>query len=166
MSLPPKVAVVLLFAVAFAAACGTAPQTAADPTVDTAAINDLRSQFETAYNAGDAATVAALYGDDAVLLPDHHSAVSGHDGIQQYYQDLFTQYSPHLTIMPADTQITGALAHEHGTFTVTIMPKAGGKAMTDNGKYLVILKRQAEGVWKIHHDIDNSSNSLPGMPGK
>ena len=32
-------------------------------------------------------------------------------------------------------------------------------------KYLVIMKREADGSWKVHHSINNSNNPPPGMPG-
>lgn len=67
-----------------------------------------------------------------------------------------------MAVTPLDTQIVGDLAHEHGTFTVTATPKAGGDATTDNGKYLIVLRRGADGVWKIHHDADNSDSPPPG----
>jgi uncharacterized protein (TIGR02246 family) len=148
----------LLCAVMFVTACGTTPPAETMAPADPAPINDLRARFAAAYSAGDAAGVAELYTDDAVSMPDHHTAIVGKAAIQQYLQGIFAQYTANLTITPGDTEITGDLAHEHGTFSTTVTPKAGGNAMTDNGNYLVVLKRQADGSWKIHHDIDNSSN--------
>jgi ketosteroid isomerase-like protein len=49
---------------------------------------------------------------------------------------------------------------------VTVTPKAGGNAMTENGKYLVILKRQGDGPWLIHHEIGNSSEPMPAPAGQ
>ena len=159
MSFKFSISALLLCTVLLATACGTTPpaQTTMAPA-DPAPINDLRTRFAAAYNAGDAAGVADLYAEDAVSMPDHHAAVVGKAAIQQYLQELFAQYTANLTITPVDTEISGDLAHEHGTFAMTVTPKAGGNAMTDNGNYLVILKRQADGSWKIHHDMDNSSN--------
>jgi uncharacterized protein (TIGR02246 family) len=124
----------------------------------------VRSRYQAAYNAGDAAAVAALYTDDAISMPDHHAALEGKAAIQQYLQEMFAQYTHSLNVTPGDTEITGDLAHEHGTFSLTVTPKAGGNAMTENGKYLVVLKRQADGSWLIHHDIENAGNPHPGMP--
>jgi uncharacterized protein (TIGR02246 family) len=151
-------------AAVLAAACGggVQEQTAA-ATPDPRPINELRAKFQEAYNAGDAAAVAALYTDDAVSLPDHHPAAQGKPAIQQYLQETFAQYAATMAITPADTEISGNLAHEHGTYTIKVTPKAGGETVTDDGKYVVILKRGADGAWKIHHDIDNS-NRMPAMP--
>jgi len=59
----------------------------------------------------------------------------------------------------------GDMAHEHGTYTATATPKAGGEPTTDNGKYLVIFERGADGTWRLVHDIDNSSEPEPGSDG-
>src|SRR5688572_4757278 len=157
-----KFLTLLLCSVAFVTACGdtTPEQTTAPATAtpaDPAPINNLRSQYLTAFNAGDAAAVAALYADDATSMPDHHPAIDGKAAIQDYLQGMFAQHTASITITPSDTEITGDIAHEHGTFSMTVTPKAGGSAMTENGKYLVVFKRQADGSWKIHHDVDNAA---------
>lgn len=153
-------------AVVLASACGgAAPEQAASTPADPAPINDVRASYQAAYNAGDAAAVAALFTDDAISMPDHHSALEGKAAIQQYLEQIFSQYTATISITPADTEITGDVAHEHGSFSITVTPKAGGNTVTDGGKYIVILKRQSDGAWKIHHDIDNS-NSPPPTPGQ
>jgi uncharacterized protein (TIGR02246 family) len=147
-----------------AAACGgAAPEPAASAAADPAPINELRANYLAAYNAGDAAAVAALFADDAISLPDHHAALQGRAAIQEYFEGIFAQYAVTMTVTPVDTEIIGDLAHEHGTYTIQVTPKAGGETVNDDGKYIVILKRGADGVWKIHHDIDNS-NRMPETP--
>lgn len=154
----------LLLGVTLTAACSQAPAPA--PETDIAPINELRNQFLTAYNAGDAAAVGALYADDAVYQPDHHAAVSGKAAITQYYQEAFGQAALNVTIVPGETERRGDMAHEHGTFTVTVTPKSGGNAMTDRGNYLVIFRRGADGSWKVVHDIDNSDHPPAPAPAK
>jgi uncharacterized protein (TIGR02246 family) len=155
---------IAISAAVLAVACGGGGvQPAATTQADLAPINAVRTAFQTAYNAGDAAALAALYTDDAISLPDHHEAIQGKAAIQRYYEDeIFKQYTVTIAIMPGDTEINGNLAHEHGTYTIAVTPRAGGDKMTDDGKYVVILKRGADGVWRIHHDIDNSKR-LPGQ---
>jgi uncharacterized protein (TIGR02246 family) len=162
MFLNSKVVAFLLGAMVFAGACNRGM----DAATDAAVIDDVRSQYQSAYNAGDAALLASLYSVDAILMPDHHAAVAGQAAIQRYFEELFAQYTGNITITPGDTEITGDIAHEHGTFSVTVTPKVGGDAMMDNGSYLVILKRQPEGTWKLHHAIDNSSNPPPPIPSQ
>lgn len=166
MSCRLSVTTLLLSVIVLMSACGgTTPTTQPTATAppDPAPINDVRSRFQTAYNAGDAAAVTALYTDDAVSLPDRHAAVQGKAALQQYFQEVFAQYNAKLTLMSPDLEITDDIAHETGAYSMTVTPKAGGNAMTITGKYLIVLKRQADGSWKVHHDIDNTDSPM-AMP--
>jgi uncharacterized protein (TIGR02246 family) len=157
-----------LGAMMIAVACGGGmpeQESAASMPPDPEPINELRSQFQAAYNAGDAAGVAALFADDAISLPDHHPALEGRPAIQEYYEGLFKEYEATITITPGETEISRDLAHEHGTYAITVTPKAGGDTVMDDGKYVIILRQGVDGTWKIHHDIDNS-NRMPPMPSE
>jgi uncharacterized protein (TIGR02246 family) len=143
-------------------AAAQAPQTAAP--ADTPSINDLRSGYQAAFNAGDAAALAALFTDNAVSLPDHRAPIEGRAAIQQDFQNQFAQVSGNIQIMPVDTEINGETAYERGTYSMTVTPKAAGSApMTEDGKYIVILKKQPNGSWLIQNDINNTSVPPPGM---
>jgi ketosteroid isomerase-like protein len=43
---------------------------------------------------------------------------------------------------------------------LTLTPRAGGTAINDEGKYLVVVQRQTDGSYKVARDIDNSSMPL------
>jgi uncharacterized protein (TIGR02246 family) len=130
---------------------------------DPAPINALRDQYSAAYNANDAAAVANLYADDAVSMGNHQATLEGKQAIQAYLQGQFEQNTVAMTISPQETEIAGDWAYDRGTFTITLTPKAKGKAAEDAGRYIVVLKKQADGSWKVYREIDNSSNPMPGM---
>jgi uncharacterized protein (TIGR02246 family) len=132
-------------------------------TTDTAPIADVRNRYVAAYNAGDAAGVAALFAEDAISLPDHAPAINGRAASENSLKEMFAKNTANITITPGETEIVGDIAHEHGSYSITVTPKAGGNAMTDTGKYLVILKRGSDGKWLVHHDIDNT-NAPPTPP--
>ena len=149
---------VFVLAIVSAAACsGSQVSTPGDP----APINDIRNRYIAAYNAGDAAAIAALFTEDAVSMPDHRAALIGRAAIENHLRDVFMQFSTSISITPGDTDVAGDVAHEHGTFSVTLTPKAGGNAMTETGNYLVVLKKGSDGNWLVHHDIDNSNVPHP-----
>jgi uncharacterized protein (TIGR02246 family) len=143
--------------------CACTSTTPTATTTDTAPIADLRNKYIAAYNAGDAAAVAALFAEDAITMPDHHASVEGRAAIENYLKEMFAQNTFALAVTPGETEIVGDIAHEHGAFSITVTPKAGGSAMTETGKYLVIMKRGSNGAWLIHHDMDNS-NVPPSPP--
>ena len=59
-----------------------------------------------------------------------------------------------------ETGCDGNLAYERGIINMDIVPE-GGQAMTDKGKYLVVMKRQADSSWKVAVDIWNSDLPQP-----
>ena len=144
------------------AGCQTGPQPGQkrDVIADIAAINALRDQFATAYNSNDAATAAAFFTDDAVLMFPNQAAVEGKQAIQAALEDFFKQNAAKITHTPLETQVAGDWAYERGNITETVTPKSG-KAIERSLKYLVILKRQPDGSWKIHRDMDNSNLKEP-----
>jgi ketosteroid isomerase-like protein len=55
---------------------------------------------------------------------------------------------------------SGDLAYDQGTYTMT-GPGPDGKPITDKGKYLAVVKKQADGSWKVAEDMWNSD--LPAV---
>jgi uncharacterized protein (TIGR02246 family) len=139
----------------------------ADTAADVAAINAVREAYIAAETAGDAAAVAALYADNATLMPSNHAAVSGKSAIEAFLQQQYAAMSAALTVTPRETKAAGDMGYDTGTTVITLTPKAGGKAMSSNGKYAVTLARQADKSWKITNLIYNEDMPMPmGGAGK
>jgi uncharacterized protein (TIGR02246 family) len=123
-----------------------------DPTLD-----KLASDFVTTFNAKDAAKIASLYADDAVLMLAGEPLLKGRSSIEAHYKEQFRVPFTKLQVKPMESVISGSSAFEAGTSSVT-MPRAspGGNAAPriDNGKYVVIYKRVGN-AWKIAYDISN-----------
>ena len=123
---------------------------------------DLRAQiekvgkaWEKAYNAGDAAAVAALYTKDAKVMAPGAEAASGTKAIQ----DLFTADMAggvKNTLTTEDVVGVGDHALETGKWVAT---SADGKHL-DHGPYMTLYKKEG-GKWKLYRDTWNSS-----MPAK
>jgi uncharacterized protein (TIGR02246 family) len=130
---------------------------APDTKADMDALNKVRDDFIAAFNAGDAAKVGDLYVDDAVAMPgDGSPTVQGRAAIIERNKGLFEAFNAKITITPIRNHVSGDLAYDQGTFKMELTPKAkGGKPVTEEGRYLVVLRREASG-WKVIEDIDNS----------
>src|SRR5215510_1551513 len=63
-----------------------------DPQLREELLNTIYKPYEDTFNQNDAAAVAALYTEDAVLLPPETDPVYGREAIEKYFADLFTQY--------------------------------------------------------------------------
>ena len=159
-------ATLILVCVLLATACSpvgpTPEQVETKKTEAVTALNSLRNQFEVAYNANDASALAALYTEDAVLMPGNQPTASGRQAVEAWFQGTFDQFGPKLTISSEELQVAGDWAFDRGTYTVSLTPKAEGDSMEENGRYVVILHRQPDGTWKVARDIDNSTIPPPG----
>ncbi len=159
--------VLALTSVLALAACqnAPAPEPKKDVAADTSAINTLRNRVAAAFNASDAAALAATYADDAIEMNPEQPAIEGRQAIQAAYEAMFKGATGKLAFTPLETQVVGDWAYDRGNYTATMTPKPG-KPTELSYKYLVIMKRQPDGAWKVYREISNSNNPPPGAAGK
>ena len=119
-----------------------------------AAAND---KFMAAFNGGDTAGVAALYTQDAKVLPPNSDFVSGREATQGFWQAVQGMGIKKAKMEIVEVEACGDTAYEVSQFTLY-----GAEGLElDKGKYIVIWKQEA-GEWKLHRDIFNSSLPAPG----
>ena len=128
-------------------------------------VAQVRDAYLKASNAGDAKAIAALYTPDAVEMPPNEPMVKGRPAIESYYQKQMGQMSVKLALTAIETRTAGEWGYDVGTYTQTLTPKTGGgKPIEDRGKYVVLLKKGADGKWLVSHAIYNSDLPPHAMP--
>ncbi|MBI4420269.1 MAG: DUF4440 domain-containing protein, partial [Gemmatimonadetes bacterium] len=55
----------------------------------------------------------------------------------------------------------GDLAYVHGRYSLMVTPPGASAASKDEGKYVVLWKKQADGTWRATLGIFNSDLPLP-----
>jgi uncharacterized protein (TIGR02246 family) len=144
---------------------GTTEET---PVVDVAAarlaIEAAGTAWQTAVLAGDAAALAALYDEDAVLMPPNAPRQVGRVAIQAYMAEMLTAMpitAAIITTDAVDISSTGDLAYASGAYTMTVtMPD--GSPLEDTGKWLSVYENYG-GKWLYVADTWNSDLPIPGM---
>lgn len=132
-----------------------------DVTRARAEIAKTRAAYEDAWRQGNAEAVAALYADDGVVLYPHQPRVSGRAAILGYFKGFFAQFRPETFVLSSEeVEVAGQWAFDRGTYRLAITPRQEGAPVADNGKYLVILRRSADGSWKVARDMDNTDLPL------
>jgi uncharacterized protein (TIGR02246 family) len=116
-----------------------------------AQIEKLNDAWEKAYNAGDAAGVAALYAKDAQVMAPGAEAASGTKAIQEAFAAGMAG-APKFALTTVDVVGSGDHAVETGKWVAT---SADGKHL-DHGPYMTLYKKEGGG-WKISRDIWNSA---------
>jgi uncharacterized protein (TIGR02246 family) len=157
----------ILTALALCAACQSAPKTetasigdnpAVEPAgfsaADEAAVRAVDAEWARAVAAGDANALTAVYASDASLLPPNEPVANG-EAMKKYNADMLNSFSGPIELTTTFVEGRGDLAYAVGTYRATLTPKkAGAKPLpTEDGKYLEVLKKQADGSWKIVYDM-------------
>jgi uncharacterized protein (TIGR02246 family) len=137
-----------------------AAQSGALPAKDVTAIKAQAETFSKGMNAAEFAKVAALYAENATLMPPNEPALAGRAAIESWMKGLPPVKDFALNVV--EVQGHGDLAYTRGTYSMTITPPGAPGPVKDNGKFVEVRRRQKDGSWQIITDIFNSD--LP--PGK
>lgn len=131
---------VVVFMMMLCCAAAALAQTASKPVdADELAIRQISEDWIKAYNAGDAAKVAALYTQDGYYLSAHILA-HGHDAIQAYWERGIKAGGHIDFIKPVEVFYSGNLGYCAGTYQAT---NAG---VTVDGRILIVMKK-VNGKW-------------------
>ena len=135
-------------------------QEEAAPAMDMAQVREAivanNLKLGEAIRMGDAAALAALYTDEAKLLPPNSETIVGRQGIEAFWGGGIQMGIKDVVLTTVDVIEMGEMVCEIGEYKLTIQPE-GMDAMEDNGKYLVIWKKAMDGSWKLHIDIWNTN---------
>jgi ketosteroid isomerase-like protein len=119
-----------------------------------AAIEQNGAKLGAALTARDYRAAAALYAEDAQLLPPDAPIITGRSAIKAFWSEAVPALGVQsATFKTLDVTLSGDQAVEVGTVHIVT---AGGPVTV---KFLVTWKRGTDGVWQIHRDMWN------GMPG-
>jgi uncharacterized protein (TIGR02246 family) len=119
---------------------------------DVAAIQALTEAWGAAVEAGDVAALVALRTDDIVQMPPDAPITRGKQALEDFYRGLYEQFSVEGTWPVAGTEeivVADGWAYHLSEYILRISPKAGGQAIEERGKIVVICEQQPDGSWKL-----------------
>jgi ketosteroid isomerase-like protein len=120
-----------------------------------AEIEMLTAKFSKAVTNKDFGALGSFYEERARLLAPGAPMVEGRAAIQAVQQGMIEGGVQALRLDVIDVIEAGDLAIEIGRYTLTIQPP-GGESVIDNGKSVVVWRRQKDGALKIAVDTFNS----------
>ena len=130
----------------------------AEPETDIAGLEAMRDQWQAAFDANDAAAIAALYAANGTLHPPNAKKMMGRRAIEAYWDEFMSSVGSG-EINDSEVYASGDAGYKVGTYMLT---DAAG-APSDVGKYVEIW-RHIDGRWQMLHDIYNSDMPLPAPP--
>jgi ketosteroid isomerase-like protein len=87
-----------------------------------------------------------MYAEDIVVLPPNGPTVEGRAASRAACEAGETTIQD-FTLTSLDIDGYGDLAFDRGTFSQTYVSEGMAEAVTINGKYVLILRKQADGSW-------------------
>jgi ketosteroid isomerase-like protein len=101
--------------------------------------SDLNSKFVETVNSHDAHRWAALFSEDAVLIPAGQPSVTGRSGIEAW-GEVAVKIWNHLEIQEGSCSTEGDVVWEQGTWTGNINV-ADAKTMDVSGNFLLVAEK-------------------------
>ncbi len=144
----------------FFAVAATAPAFSAGPD-DRQAVDKFNQQFVEACRNMDNPAAAALWAEDGADLLPGMTPMVGKAKISDWLNGLTPQLAGakmlYCTVDWQDVQIHGDLAYEWGINRQKIEFPPPKQSFESEGKILLVLKRQADGSWKIELESWNNN---------
>lgn len=124
---------------------------------DERAIRDVVERWHRATEAGDVDAVLDLMVADVVFLVAGRAPMRGRDAFERGLRTLLATHRIESTGNVREVVASGDLAYCWTELDVSIRARAGGDAVTRSGSALTILRKQADGAWRVVRD----ANLLP-----
>lgn len=166
--------IVILVAALAAVSCANepppqpAPQPISPPdtrAADEAAIRSAIREWAAAAKAKDAEKFASFYAGDGVIMFAGAPDVRGSASIREAIMGLMKDPAFALSFEPDAVVVarSGDLAYETGSYEMTATGP-NKKPSTENGHYVVVWRKQADGAWKVALDVPVSDPPAPATP--
>ena len=94
-------------------------------------------------------------------MPQNCDELSGLEGLRSFLEPSFERFRWEATYPSVELEVAGNWALDRGSYQLTLVPREGDSARRrSEGKRLWILRRQADGSWRISH-IMFSQRAVP-----
>lgn len=111
--------------------------------------------WEESYNQRDLTGLSTVYAEHAVSMPPGAPAVYGRDAILAKLASLFSAFSPRHESTIEDLIVKGDIAIERAAYIDRLTPLSGGSGVVEQGKHVVVYRRDDAGEWKVLWEIWN-----------
>jgi uncharacterized protein (TIGR02246 family) len=126
-------------------------------------LKTVESAWTKAVLAGDAAALAALYADDAVLVMPGSPAAKGGKAIGESFAAFLKDTKvTEFALMDSHYRSAGHISTGWGAWKMTTVPKAGGAPTTEIGTWWAVAA-ETNGVWKY---VSDHASADPPPPAK
>jgi uncharacterized protein (TIGR02246 family) len=120
-------------------------------------IAESRNLWIESVKSSDAAAIASIHCDDAIIMPPNETSLYGKEEALEWWKEYFEYFK--VTVLNGterDVRTFGDETIELWTYMIAIDPIGGGERIRDDGRSLTIWKREPDGIWRVAETIWNS----------
>ncbi len=130
---------------------------------DLAAVRSVEAASVKDIAAKDVDKWLSYYSDDASVLLPNEMMITGKDSIKAAFKPMLADPNFALTFQSTrgEASKSGDFVYVIGTYSMTTSSPRDQKPVTDQGKYLTVYKKQADGNWKAVADMVNTDLPAP-----
>lgn len=133
---------------------------------DQEAITALNERWINAYRAGDYSSIPDLYTVDALIMPRGRPAIAGREALSKALGGLAAGRNVDIKFDIVELEVIGSFAWLVSRFSVTYSTLDGSnKSETEHGRSLIIYRKDTDGEWRIHRDMDSPAPVQPSLDG-
>ena len=130
---------------------------------DEARIRELIERYASLFAAHNAEAWMALWDDEGVQLPPNDSMHVGKEAIRNANASFIADQSLSFGFEITTQEVLlfdGTYGLARGVYTLSATPTGGGQAVVTDGKFMSVLRKQADGRWLFFRDCFNSNTPV------
>jgi uncharacterized protein (TIGR02246 family) len=143
---------ILPLMLSFAVACQPPQPQATATGPDVEAVTAFVATYTAAVEAEDMETWQTLRTSDMIAFPPDAPPFVGLETLRSWAEGTFATTSTTFTAQPEDVLVAGDLATVRASYTQIVTPN-DGDAMELSGTWLMVLRKQPDGSWKVWRDM-------------
>lgn len=138
------------------------PATADDGTVEL--FEQIGGKWIEHYLAGDLDGLMQLYTDDATVMLHGKPAMRGKTAVRDFFAAGIGKSEVTFDIDLEQAEVHGEMAYLISKYWMSVKPHDSDQISYDVGRSLLIYKKNDQGDWKIHADIDQATPDVSWPP--
>jgi uncharacterized protein (TIGR02246 family) len=135
---------------------GCAPSARDNQDTVVQAIREVEAAWVKDIATRDVEKWVSYYAEDGTILLPNAPPVTGRDNIRAALKARVTDPNFSLTFRPAKIEGSGHLAYVQGAYASTRTDPRTMEAVQDQGKYVTVYRKEADGSWKAVQDMVSS----------
>jgi ketosteroid isomerase-like protein len=127
------------------------------PVRDGDPIAAYHNRYIQAALSSDIASLVSLCSDNIVFMPPNETSIFGKSELQEWHEDYFLHFRvASLSETDREVIVLDGWAVERWDYLVTISPLNGADRIRDEGRFLIVWRREEDGAWKMAKVMFNS----------